>query len=468
MRNKRTIESILDLETGREVFASDFLNKPIDEIFKQRYEFESGIREKKSRFVCYYCKQAIKLRGQANSKKILHFAHLRDSNECPIKTNNNYTKEEILRIKYNGAKESALHYDLKTFIGNILNENRLDSKGVEFVEIEIVNKHKAISKEWKRPDVTSIYKGKTIVFELQLSTTFLSVINSRQEFYRENKTFILWVFNSFETNEEYRKFTQSDVFYNNNRNGFELNQEAREISQKQNDLILKCYYEKPIIKNQELFYEWKSEFVSLSDLTFDENTYKVYFYDVEGNSEKIKLELELKKSELIKLIESCEATDIYNLFVNGYKCSEVEKKHIISLYNKYVKNERIIKYQSIGYNIIVTTICIKLGDKDLINTLINSHPHERTVIDILCLKLDKIIGYNITNQMQVSHFFVGHSPEHLDLYLKAIQKYQPNYIEKYDTSGKFRKKIMRIKQSGQKQFFDTRIVFKIFPELNDK
>jgi len=187
----RTISSILDLKTGKEIKAEEFFKKELDEIFQIRYDFESAIREQNSRFVCYYCKQPVKIRGQREAKVIMHFAHLRDSDDCPIKTGNKYSKEEIQRIKYNGAKESELHFTLKTELANFLRKNQHNSKGIEKVNVEKVIKDLAIPKVWKKPDVSSIYKGEPVVFELQLSTTFLSVINSRQEFYKANKTFIL-------------------------------------------------------------------------------------------------------------------------------------------------------------------------------------------------------------------------------------------------------------------------------------
>ena len=97
---KRTIESVLDTKTGKEVIASDFFKKQIDEIFILRYDFEKSIRENKPRYVCYFCRQAIKIRGKKDSKKILHFAHLRDSDDCSIKTNSKYSKDELLKIKF--------------------------------------------------------------------------------------------------------------------------------------------------------------------------------------------------------------------------------------------------------------------------------------------------------------------------------------------------------------------------------
>jgi hypothetical protein len=57
-------------------------------------------------FVCYYCNQKVRIRGGISKTAqrkadIFHFAHLRDSEECHIKTKNKFTKEEVNRIKYN-------------------------------------------------------------------------------------------------------------------------------------------------------------------------------------------------------------------------------------------------------------------------------------------------------------------------------------------------------------------------------
>ncbi|HBF89499.1 MAG TPA: hypothetical protein DDX39_12735 [Bacteroidales bacterium] len=465
---KRTIESVLDLKTGKEVFASDFFKKSIDEIFKLRYEFETAIRENTPRFVCYFCRQAIKIRGQADSKKILHFAHLKDSDDCSIKTNSKYTKEELLRIKYNGAKESDLHLELKMFIANSLAANRDNSKGIEFVDTEMINKHQAIPKIWKKPDVSSKYLGKSVVFELQLSTTFLSVINSRQEFYKENSTFIIWVFSVFETDDDRRKFTQSDVFYNNNRNGFELDEEAKLKSIQENDLVLKCNYQKPVIKNNYIDYKWAFEFVRLHDLTFDSDTFKVYYYDVDGESEKLKVELKLSQSPLIDLILNGEDTKVLELFLNGFKISDLEKRHVLELYSKHVKTKDCIDNYTFEYRVVLATICIKLDDLELIKAFHDDHKLRKTIIDILSLKLGKIIGYAFKKQIQISHRLIDSRPEHFDLYHQAIRLYQPLLIKEQDSSNKLKQKITGIKDSAKAQIINYSLVEKIFPELIKK
>lgn len=465
-KENRTIKSILDLKTGKEILASEFFLKEIDEIFQLRYEFETAIREETARYVCYYCKQPIKIRGRKDSKTILHFAHLKDSDECPIKTGNKFNKEEIQRIKYNGAKESELHFTLKNSIADFLTKNKESNKGIEEVAVEKVYKHKAIPKVWKKPDVSSVFKGNSLVFELQLSTTFLSVINSRQEFYKENNTFILWVFSSFDTNEEERKFTQSDIFYNNNFNGFEFNEETIELSKSQNDLVLKCFYQKPTIENNSINVYWRSEFVKLNELTFDKSNYGVYYYDFK--TEKLKLETELTLSELLIIneIKNGEIQQISDLILNGYKISKIERTKIISLYNQKIKPIDIVDRFEKIINIVWAIIILKIQEPILIGRITRNSHLRSIVFDILSLKLKKKVGYAFTRQIQIAHSVFQTRPEYLDLYLEAIDYYQPNLLHEEDKSGKLRKRITKFRIENLPQNYDNNDIFEImFPEL---
>jgi hypothetical protein len=52
-----------------------------------------------------------------------------------------------------------------------------------FSDIHIEQVRKSIDlKQWRRPDVSSLYKKQLVVFEGQLSTTFLNVIIDRKIF----------------------------------------------------------------------------------------------------------------------------------------------------------------------------------------------------------------------------------------------------------------------------------------------
>ncbi|GAT62658.1 DUF6035 family protein [Paludibacter jiangxiensis] len=467
----RTISSILDLTKGKEITSDDFFKKEIDEIFQLRYDFETAIREKNPRFVCYYCKQAVKIRGQRDSKVIMHFAHLRDSNECPIKTGNTYTKEEIQRIKYNGAKESELHYTLKIGLADFLKKNQEHRKGIEEVNIEKVIKDQAIPKIWKKPDVSSVYNGKSVVFELQLSTTFLSVINSRQEFYRGNKTYILWVFSSFDTDDDKRKFTQSDIFYNNNFNGFEFNQEAIELSEKENDLVLKCYYKRLYIKDLSIINEWDECMVKLQDLTFDNENYSVYYYNYSAEQERLEEELKtikiLEYSPLINLVKKENSNyEIINLILGGYKVKKPEKKYILSLYNDEIANVKVIDQDSWQVNIIWVTILLKIQNVEIIKRLADSHHLSRIIFDILSLKLNKILGYAFDNHRQIANIVLQSRTEYLDVFLKAVNEYRPGLFKIEDKKGKLVRTLKKLMTDKPDQKIENYDILKImFPEL---
>lgn len=63
-------------------------------------------------------------------------------------------------------------------------------------------------------------------FELQISTTFIQVIVDRENFYKENNTYIMWIFLEFDCEQ----FTQLDISYANKSNTFVFDEEARNLS----------------------------------------------------------------------------------------------------------------------------------------------------------------------------------------------------------------------------------------------
>ena len=433
IEQNRTIESVLDIQTGLEIMARDFFNKDINEIFNIRYDLETGIREKTPKYICFYCKQPIKIRGQRDSKTIFHFAHLRDSDDCPIKTDNKYTKDEILRIKYNGAKESNLHFYLKNQISKFLKLN----KDIQNVEVEKVYKDKAIPKNWKKPDVSCIYNGFEFVLELQLSTTFLSVINARQEFYKNNQSFILWIFSAFIESEDSRKFTQSDIFFNNNHNGFEFNNDCIEMSEKENDLVLKCYFNKPIFKDNKLDYKLETKFVRLKELKFNKGNFEVYYYDY--NSE-YNFYNKLFEFNLFKEIFYGNEGSIVEMFLKGYQITTTEKDKLKSLYDKEIKNIQLVGNRNWKFNIVWVMILMKFKNTKQIIRIQERFNRDLApvIFAILSLKLDKIIGYEFKNQIQVAHRILDGRKAYTEIYLKALKLYKPNFLETDDKTGKLR------------------------------
>ncbi|MFY7938873.1 MAG: DUF6035 family protein [Flavobacterium sp.] len=304
-KTTRTIEEVLNLETGAIIYADLFFSmEPYDVIIKMRSELQKaieGLRE--PLLTCFYCKQKVRIRGrnrfsseEESKTETFHFAHLKDSEECHIKTKNQLTKEEVDRIKYNGIKESALHRNLKEKIAELLSKNINQGGGVAKIEVEKVVQGK-VDKEWKKPDINLFFHEKRIAIELQLSTTWLNVITRRQHFYRENSIYIFWIFNNFDIENETRKLTFDDVIYTNNQNAYVFDMEAAEKSEIENDLVLKCYYKRFQIIGNSINESWHKSFIKLSDLNFDQDNFRVFYFDSEGEKRKLSLELQQEKKQ---------------------------------------------------------------------------------------------------------------------------------------------------------------------------
>ena len=320
--NVRTIETVLNLDTGQIIYANTFLELGDHIVFPYREKCQDAYKKKRDPFlVCDTCGQMVQISGgKGINGKIKYFKHLKDSNDCPIKTDTKLSREDILKGKFNGQQEGALHIETKNLIYDFLCLNKNTKEEISFAQQEMVNKSERNYLEWKKPDITSVFKEKKLVFEIQLATTFLDVICERQHFYKENKTFIIWVFKNFEIEADKQRFTQKDIFYSNNRNAFILNQEAINLSNINNDLFLLCQYQKPKVNIENIEYEWESKYINLSELTFDEASYKVYYFDVDKAENEVKLEIDKK------ILERKEAERLLNEEREKIRLQEIEKR----------------------------------------------------------------------------------------------------------------------------------------------
>lgn len=303
---KRTIETILNLHTGELLEADDVFKEAKqreDIIFRFRTELQTHFEKEEKIFVCIFCKQSVGIRGKKD-KSDFYFAHNYNSEDCIIKTGSTLTFEEIRCIKYNGVKESEEHYLLKNQIAFALEQDPLVTK----VETERVFKDLAISKDWKKPDVLATLPDKKIAFELQLSTTFLSVIVSRTIFYKERGVFLIWVFPTFSLDADLQKFTQKDVYYTNAFNVYVFDQQAAKLSDKEKTLMLKCFYKKFSIKNEQLVTSWEQTFISIHDLNFNAQDFTSWYYNSYLEKESVLKELALQRQTRILREEEAEAS----------------------------------------------------------------------------------------------------------------------------------------------------------------
>lgn len=275
---KRAIEEVYDLKEGKFIDSKEFFSRPISEIMAYRKYLEEAIRLNEPRFVCSHCRQMVKLSGKSTQKgQVSFFSHLYDSDYCDIKTTTKMSKEEIEARKYGMIGESQRHRDLKDFISTYLQTDESKTIGISDVFVSKRIKSDIPYLNWRCPDVVAEYKGKKIVFELQLSTTFLSVIVDRDIFYRLNNYYVIWVFNfDNEKNKlDLGNLLAKDIYYANKRNVFILDEKAMQKSREEGKLYLSVTW----LDASDKFVD--TQLVSLDQLSFDDNNCKPFFFDAD-------------------------------------------------------------------------------------------------------------------------------------------------------------------------------------------
>ena len=316
---KLSIPKVYDVKEEKLINAEEFFKQNEDELILLRRYLQEEYLIGRSRFICPKCKQPVKISGHRLVRgKVCYFAHFKDSDNCPYKTGTHRTKEEIEIQKYSLVQESERHKRLKAAIASALEGEKSRSMGVVNVECEKHINSDIPYLNWRRPDVYAEYNGRRYVFELQLSTTFVSVIVDRDIFYRLNDYNIIWIFN-FEDNQEYVNLTNlmcKDIYYANKRNVFIFDYDAEEESKEKGELVLKCRWldENGVWSND--------KYVTLDMFLYDEETHKPFIVD----ADKAYLEKFPENVERRKQLEHSREYLLKSLMERQKKEEEIEKK----------------------------------------------------------------------------------------------------------------------------------------------
>ena len=223
-------------------------------------------------FVCACCKHPVYLsryRKEHGNRWFVHDAGA--PRDCIFYEGSRHTPEQIRALVYRGQQEGALHRAMKDFLATWLRRDP-DCSNVTTEQTTF----SAVAKgEWRRPDVKCVYRGVPVVFEVQLSYTFLSEVIARDEFYRREGTHIIWVFQRFDLS---RAAVTDEVFFNR-RNLFVLDMEAMAQSHSRTLLTFSGYRQEPSIQDRRIVDTWASHFVGLRETTFPQDTFRPYFFD---------------------------------------------------------------------------------------------------------------------------------------------------------------------------------------------
>lgn len=290
------VKEVLALTTGNVLLAEDVIGSDVNQAMKLRRDL--AIQHKVDKddqllMICPYCHNPLRLNCRLNGQRF-YFAHIHRENNCPQLDKKNWSKERILAAKYNGQKESIPHKLMKENLRYIL---ELDSS---FSDIKVEEVVKGTDPStWRKPDVRALYEGKMrVVFEIQLSTTFLDVVLERREFYRKKNELLIWVFQEFTLKDS--RMMEFDTFHANNMNAIVLDQESSLLSKQNRKLFFKCIWVEPEINNEKLSHSEHSAVIKFDQLNKDIDKQQIFIFDYDLKRRLIEEELE-KYRKVIKI-----------------------------------------------------------------------------------------------------------------------------------------------------------------------
>lgn len=276
----------------------------------------------RERYLCFCCKSLVNLCANPSTteeNRDYHFRHYPGRGlNCPWRSESS-SKEEI----YAGIQEGEKHKELKHLLANTLNElpdwvidlNKVDKRFLLGVD----HRDKA------KPDVYAIKDEHEYAFEIQLRSESPTTIKRRKDFYQRTERRLVWlsaynmdiVSEGFENTCKDMKQVQLDIAFANNGNWFVFDEEMAEISLTEQALIVRVNYYHVEVHGRCLVYQWKTEDVPLSKLTFKNG--EVYFYDFKGEKERLSADLKREgKESVIVNIERAKIKN-YGEFYNYVK-----------------------------------------------------------------------------------------------------------------------------------------------------
>jgi hypothetical protein len=222
-------------------------------------------RERKTqstRFRCGLCRDPVYV---SNSGGTSHFAHYIDSGPlCAWRAELPSHLDAISASRFQGNQEGELHKRL------LLTLQMLCERSEGFTDVGIPNAtlFGMPGTGHRFPDLAAVHQGRRIVFELQISKTYLPVISDREAFYRRNGIYLFWLFHNFELWRE--RQTERDIVALRSRQAFELDAEAIRATLESGRLTLKAYWQVPKREGVPVSWEWASRLVAIDDLEFDD------------------------------------------------------------------------------------------------------------------------------------------------------------------------------------------------------
>lgn len=446
------IDQVIDLDLGeipnaKAVIGGQFYQDLVD----NRVQIVERMNSGSPRYLCSECLTPVYL--VSTPDKRFFFRHRSEEDEsCSAKTRSALTAEEITARKYHGLRESQPHKHIKSLIERSL---RAD---IVFSDIAVERNWKGTdSRRFRRPDVQAAHPQGKIAFEVQLSTTFLSVVAGRRSFYRSEGGLLVWVFGSFDAG--YRRLTTDDLLYSNNSNIFIVDEETTELSERTGIFHIRCHHRIPVRDGAQVTDAWEEKVVAFADLTQDREGQRLFLFDFQAAEAGLRAAIQKEADEVKAMAVRMDQADLYEFWLEHGRSFRHTPE------NRATWRQLRERYERRGIDL---------------PEFPDSHEATRVMLSALYSARDgKPVGYKFSKLVQVAHQVAEAYPSLFIAFYSAVDAYgHVDLLNKQDSSGKWRERLKgaegifsRIKRDDpvfQPEDSVRTLMDFLFPEISDR
>lgn len=276
---------MLNRDTGEFVDVTEWITQHLYSVLiDTRVTIAERIQAGNPQFLCADCFVPIYIVSRSE-ERIFFFRHIHEDGSCPAQTRSLLTADDITARKYHGLRESRPHKDIKALIKRSL---RADPR---FEDMLTERRWRSASNpdRYRQPDVQARAESQRFAFEVQLSTTFLSVVAGRRAFYRSEGALLIWIFGSFDP--AYRRLTTDDLLFSNNSNIFIIDEETALRSEETGRFHLRCFHREPSHEAWRMVDTWHEAIVPFDTLTIDLEAQRLFAFDYEAAAETLRAKI---------------------------------------------------------------------------------------------------------------------------------------------------------------------------------
>lgn len=252
----RTLRSAVDLKTMGVISWEDLLNADQRKYNEIRREATRSKQSGAARYVCSQCGYPVYAPLETNGRP--HWKHFSGAPiDCPWSTRDPKSPDRVSADQFQGQQEGPLHHKIKYQIAELLEKDN-DASDVAVEQYILSNEGR------RKPDVSAVYNGFKIAFEIQLATTQLPIILAKERFYADRGIRIVWVTWDFQRcplADVRQSFL--DIYFSHDENLFSLDADAITESLNESKLILRAH----AYRND----EWQSTLTSLGEVSWNSN-----------------------------------------------------------------------------------------------------------------------------------------------------------------------------------------------------